>query len=131
MAKIFDYKYITITFDPATVRELQKEGENIIYGDAINEPILEKAHVDKAEIVVISVGALITTLAIIEKVREMNPAAHIIVRTKKVTDLEELYNIGANEVLPEEFETAIELFERILKKRLVPQSKIAGTLALV
>lgn len=124
MAKYIHLPYISIIFDPVTVKKLQEKGETVIYGDATNEPILEKAHIQNAEIVVISVGNLIVSMSIVERVREMNPHVFIIVRTKHVFDIEELYRLGADQVIPEEFETAIDLFERVLKKRLVPQREI-------
>jgi CPA2 family monovalent cation:H+ antiporter-2 len=129
MAKNLNLPYISIVFDPDSVRKRQLKGEMVIYGDAVNEPILSKAHTDQADIVVISVGNLITSMAIIEKVRSMNPHAYIIVRTRKVEDLEELYNIGANQVIPEEFETSIELFDRVLSKLLIPRKEINSVIA--
>jgi CPA2 family monovalent cation:H+ antiporter-2 len=87
------------------------------------------AHIDTAEIVVVSVGNLITAMAIIQKVRQMNKHAFILVRTKYVTDIDKLYNLGASQVIPEEFETAIELFKRILEQRLLPQREINNTIA--
>jgi CPA2 family monovalent cation:H+ antiporter-2 len=103
MAKHSNLPYISIVFDPVLVRERQKKGEIIVYGDAVNEPILQKAHIDTAEVVVVSVGDLITAMAVTEKVRAMNKHTFIIVRTKHVQDIEELYKIGANQVIPEEF----------------------------
>lgn len=124
MANHIKMPYVSIIFDPGLVKKLQERGESVIYGDAINEPILEKAHVETADIVVISVGNLITAMGIIEKLRKLNPSVYIIVRTKYVADVDELYKNGANEVIPEEFETAIDLFEKVLTKRLVPQREI-------
>jgi CPA2 family monovalent cation:H+ antiporter-2 len=124
MAKTMDLPYISIVFDPDSVRKRQIKGENVIYGDAVNEPILRKAHTDLADIVVISVGNMIIAMAVVEKVRLINPRAHIIVRTKKVEDIEALYTAGANQVIPEEFETSIELFDRVLSKMLIPRREI-------
>ncbi len=129
MARNMDLPYISIVFDPDSVRKRQLKGEMVIYGDAINEPILQKAHTDKADIVVISIGNMITSMAVIEKVRNMNPHAYIIVRAKKVEDIEELYNIGANQVIPEEFETSMELFDRVLSKLLIPRKEINSVIA--
>lgn len=128
MARNMDLPYVSIVFDPDAARKRQLKGETVIYGDAVNEPILKRAHVDKADIVVISIGNLITAMAVIEKVRSINPYAYIIVRSKKVEDIEELYNIGANKVIPEEFETAIELFDRVLAKLLIPRREIEAVL---
>jgi CPA2 family monovalent cation:H+ antiporter-2 len=129
MAKNMDLPYISIVFDPDSVRKRQLKGEIVIYGDANNDPILQKAHTDKADIVVVSIGNLITSMAVIEKVRRMNPHAYIIVRTGKVEDIEVMYNIGANQVIPEEFETSIELFDRVLSKLLIPRKKINTVIA--
>ena len=68
-------------------------------------------------------------MAILDKIRLLNNRAFIIVRSKKVDDIEELYNQGANQVIPEEFETAIEMFKRILIKHLVPRNEIEYAIA--
>ena len=124
MANRMKLPYISIVFDPAEVRKRQQNGESVIYGDAINEPILLKAHTETAEIIVISIGETITALGIIEKVRKLNSHAYIIVRSKYVSNIEDFYRMGADQVIPEEFETAIDLFEIILKKLLIPKNEI-------
>jgi CPA2 family monovalent cation:H+ antiporter-2 len=116
--------YVSIVFDPDMVRKRQLKGETVIYGDAINEPILHLAHIQSAKIIVVSIGNVITASAIIEKVRHLNKHAFILVRTKYVTDIEKLYSLGANEVVPEEFETAIDLFKIVLEQLIVSQHEI-------
>ncbi len=124
MAKYMKMPYVSIVFDPAIARERQKKGEMIIYGDAVNEPILRKARVEHAQVVIISIGDLIPAMVVTEKVRMLNKHAEILVRTRYVRDIEELYKLGADQVIPEEFETAINLFERVMKKYLIPQGEI-------
>jgi CPA2 family monovalent cation:H+ antiporter-2 len=121
MAMKHSIQHIAIAFDPGEVRDRQKIGEHILYGDAINDPILLKAHVDEADIVVVSVGDIIASSAIVEKVRQISPNAKILARAKYIHDMDMLYKRGADHVVPEKFETAIELFNQILKKRLLPQ----------
>jgi len=41
-----------------------------------------------------------------------------------MAEMEELTGLGANEVIPEEFETSIEIFSRALSKYLIPKSEI-------
>lgn len=123
--------YVSIVFDPASARARQLKGEMVVYGDALNEPILRKAYVETAEIVVVSIGDAITALGVIEQVRKLNKHAYIMVRSRHVSDIEDLYAVGADQVIPEEFETAIEMFERILKKLLVPKGEIEGAIELI
>lgn len=129
MANRMKLPYISIVFDPAAVKQRQQKGEMVIYGDAMNEPILKKAHIETAEIVVISIGETITALGIIEKVRKMNKHAYIIVRSKYVSNIEDFYQAGADQVIPEEFETAIDLFELVLKKLLIPKGEIEAAIS--
>jgi monovalent cation:H+ antiporter-2, CPA2 family len=124
MAKLNNLKHISIVFDPVLAKEKMKKGEMVLYGDAINEPILMKAHVDTADIVVISIGSIIPSMAIIEKVRILNKKAYIIVRAATVENVEQLYKVGADQVLPEKLEIAIDMLNRVLVKRLIPQKEV-------
>jgi CPA2 family monovalent cation:H+ antiporter-2 len=124
MAKHVNLPYAAIVFDPSLIRERQKNGEIVIYGDAVNLPVLEKAHVDTSDVVVISVGDIIPAMAILEKVRQLSSNAYIVVRAKQTEDIEKLYELGADQVMPEKLEIAIDLFTRILTHRLFTQSQI-------
>jgi CPA2 family monovalent cation:H+ antiporter-2 len=129
MIRTMGLPFTSIVFDPDLARREMEKGNLTVFGDATFEPVLREAFVHTAELVVISVGNLITALAIVEHTRMMNKHAHIIVRTRHVTDIEELYRLGANQVIPEEFETAIDFFERILGKYLIPRMDIERAIA--
>ncbi|MGB9835490.1 MAG: TrkA C-terminal domain-containing protein, partial [Candidatus Saccharicenans sp.] len=47
-----------------------------------------------------------------------------LVRTRFASEIEELYSLGANDVIPEEFETSIEIFVRVLEKYHLPRNII-------
>jgi CPA2 family monovalent cation:H+ antiporter-2 len=124
MAKYNNIRHVSIIFNPSIANEKIKKGDTIVYGDAVNEPILMKAHVDTAEIIVISVGSIIPAMAITEKVRQLNKMAFILVRIKHIQNIEQFYQLGADQVLPEKLEIAIDLFNRILVKRLYTQKAV-------
>ncbi len=124
MAKLNDIRHVSVVFDPLTAKEKIEAGELVVYGDAVNEPILQKAHVDTADIVIVSVGSLIPAMAIVEKVRNINKLAYIIARVKHVQDVEQLYKLGADQVLPEKFEIALDMFNRALVRKLYPHKQI-------
>src|SRR5438046_9450444 len=56
--------------------------------------------------------------------RDINPKLHIIARTRYVVEIPELTRLGADVVIPEEFETSIEIFARVLAHYNVPRSDI-------
>jgi CPA2 family monovalent cation:H+ antiporter-2 len=124
MAKFNNLPYVSIIFDPEIARRRQEMGETVVYGDAFNLPILQKAHVPQAHVVVISIGKLDVLKVIIEKIRLLNKYAAIVVRTQHIEDIEALYKIGATQVIPEEFETSIDLFERVMANFLLPRKEI-------
>lgn len=124
MSQLYNMQHISIIFDPSLAREKMNNGDTVVYGDAVNEPILRKAHVETADIVVISVGSLIPSMAIIEKVRRINKNVYILARGTLIENVEMLYKAGADQVLPEKLEIAIDLLNRILVKRLVPQKEV-------
>ena len=124
MARFNNIRHISIVFDPSISREKMKQGDLVVYGDAVNEPVLKKAHVDKADIVVISVGSIIPSMSIIEKVRKINKNVFILVRSPLIQNIEQLYKIGADQVLPEKFEIAVDMLNIILFRWLMPQKEI-------
>lgn len=129
MARYYKMKHVSIIFDPVTAREKMNDGDTVVYGDAVNEPILLKALVDTADVVVISVGDVIPAMAIIEKVKKINPRAFVVVRSRNVENIQQFYDLGADQVFPEKFEIAIDFFNRVLMKRLLPQKKINRMMA--
>jgi CPA2 family monovalent cation:H+ antiporter-2 len=124
MARYNNIRHISIIFDPTLAHEKMNEGDTVVYGDAVNEPVLRKAYAENADVVVISVGNLVPSLAIVEKVRKINNNAYILVRSATVTNIEQLYKVGADEVIPEKLEIAIDMMNRILTKRHVPNKEI-------
>jgi CPA2 family monovalent cation:H+ antiporter-2 len=129
MIKTMELPFTSVVFDPDRARKEMEKGHLAVFGDATSEPVLRQALVHTAEMVVVSVGNLITAMSVVEHIRAMNKHAHIIVRTRHVTDIEELYRLGANQVIPEEFETAIDFYERILGKYLIPRMEIERSIA--
>jgi CPA2 family monovalent cation:H+ antiporter-2 len=129
MIKKMELPFTSIIFDPDRARKQIENGNLAVFGDATNEPVLRQAYVHTAEMVIVSVGDPIKAMSIVEHVRRMNKHAYVIVRTRHVTDIEELYRIGATQVIPEEFETAIDFFERILGKYLIPRMETERAIA--
>ena len=54
----------------------------------------------------------------------MSPQVFVLVRTRAVSEIDELYAAGASLVIPEEFETSIEIFTAVLHEYHVPNNVI-------
>ncbi len=123
-AKNAGIKCAVIEEDPDLVRIAKDRELVVLHGDACNEHLLQQAHVESARVVVVAISDSEQTRKIVAGVRQLTGTAYIIVRTRYVRDMEAYYDVGANEVIPEEFETSIEIFYRVLRKYLVPEDKI-------
>ena len=123
-AKVAGIPYIIIEMNPETVRKEKSQGVPIYYGDATSDAVLLHAHVQKARVLVVAIPDIVATRRVIEVARKLNPLVHIIARTRFFQEMAPLYELGASEVIPEEFETSIEIFTRVLLKYLVSQEKI-------
>ncbi|MDY6863256.1 MAG: cation:proton antiporter [Thermodesulfobacteriota bacterium] len=124
-ARVGRIPYVIIEINPETVKkEKEKRKESIFYGDATHEAVLQHADIKNARIVVVAINDPSATRRIIEIVRQLNPNIYIIVRTRYLKEMKPLYDLGANEVIPEEFETSVEIFTRVLNKYLIPKAEI-------
>ncbi|EJF11645.1 cation:proton antiporter [Pontibacter sp. BAB1700] len=118
--------YVIVELNAVTVKEERLRGEPILYGDAVHGVILSHINIHKARVVVIAISDPEATKRIISSIREVSDKVHIIVRTRFVQEMEENFRLGADEVIPEEFETSIEIFTRVLSKYLMPRDEIAN-----
>lgn len=118
---------LVIEEDPDLAHKAQARGLKVLVGDAANPHLLEVAHVERARAVVVAVSE--GAKRIVANVRAHSATVHIIARIRYVREAEELYAAGANEVIPEEFETSIQIFHRLLRKYLVPEDRIKELVA--
>ena len=116
--------YAVIELDPEIFHQAKAEGEPIVFGDAADEMILQHVNTHEARVVVIAISDPHATRKIISMIRRLTETAHVIVRTRYVTEIEETLRLGADEVIPEEFETSIQIFTRVLNRYLIPWDKI-------
>jgi len=116
--------YVVLELNPDTVRKMKKKGEPIYYGDGTSPEILHKLGIHRAKVLVIAISDPLATRKIVQLAKTLNPKIHTIVRTRFITEIEELKKLGADEVIPEEFETSLEIFARVLHHFGTPRNKI-------
>lgn len=119
-----DLPYVILELNPETVRRARAEGEPIEFGDSTRQAILRRAGIARARVLVIAISDAAATRATLSLAREENAHALIVVRTRYVSEVEELKNLGADDVVPEEFETSIEIFSRVLHHFDVPRNLV-------
>lgn len=121
--------YLILELNARTVREAQSRGEPILFGDATSEAVLERLGLDRARAAVISISDPEATRRTVRSIRTRHADIYILVRTRFVAEVDELHALGANEVVPEEFETSIEIGARVLARFGAPIAVIRRRLA--
>jgi len=116
--------YVILELNPETVRKAAAEGESIIFGDVSSPTILREAGVPDALVMVFAISDPRTARRGVQVAREMNRDLFIIVRTRFASEVDELIRMGADDVVPEEFETSIEIFVRCLDRFHIPPNLI-------
>ncbi len=128
-AKAGGIPYVIIEMNPETVKRELANGEPIYYGDATGEIVLNNVNIRDARIIVSVINEPAANRRIVELSRRLNPDIYIVSRTRYINEVKPLYELGADEVVPEEFETSIEIFTRVLEKYLIPKSNIEELVA--
>lgn len=118
--------FIVLEMNPDAVRDERRLGRPIIYGDATRQEILRFAGIDRARVLVLAISDAAATRTAVDLARRLNRELHIVVRTRYVQDIASLVGVGTDEVIPEEFETSIEISSRVLRRYLVPRDVIEG-----
>ncbi len=101
--------YVVLELNPHTVREARERGEPVLYGDAASPEVLAHAGIVRARVIVVAIADPSATRQIVAVARNAAPRLKIVVRTRYVSEVDALYRLGADEVVPEEFETSLEL----------------------
>jgi CPA2 family monovalent cation:H+ antiporter-2 len=96
------------------VREAKEKGEKINFGDATRREVLHHAAIENANALVLAMSDPEAARRTVRQARQLNEKIYIVVRTRYISEITELLELGADEVIPEEFETSIEIFSRVL-----------------
>ena len=108
--------YLVLELNAEAVREARAREERIVYGDATRKEVLHHVGLESARVLVLAISDPVATRHTVSLARQMNPDIHVIVRSRYMAELQDPLQLGADEVIPEEFETSIEIFSRVLRE---------------
>ncbi|MDR3155449.1 MAG: cation:proton antiporter [Deltaproteobacteria bacterium] len=106
--------YLVIDMNPASVQAFRKLNEPLFFGDAASEHVLEHMGVKRAAILVVTIPDPTACQRIIAAARNISPDIRILARTRFLLNIKLLKELGADEVIAEEYEAAIAVFNSML-----------------
>jgi CPA2 family monovalent cation:H+ antiporter-2 len=110
-----DVPYIIVTLSPDGAREAEAEGLRVLRGNYARQHELTLAGAREAGMLVIADDDVETTRRVVSAVRAINPGLRVIVRTRFESEIEELREVGAADVVAEDVEGIVALLTRILE----------------
>lgn len=125
-AEMANIPYSIIDLDPDVIRKVKESRKDtcVWYGDALHEEVLLHAGIRDARALVIVISEQNVIPGIINIARKIAPDIYIVVRTRHVDDVRNLLALGADEVIPEEFETSVRIFSCLVEKYALPKKEI-------
>lgn len=121
--------YVILELNSSTVASARKAGEPAFFGDGTTPEVLRRMGISGARVLVITIHDASAARRIVQVAKIENRNLRVIVRSRLLHEVAELHNLGADDVIPEEFETSIEIFARVLRQYLLPKEEIEGIIA--
>jgi CPA2 family monovalent cation:H+ antiporter-2 len=116
--------YVILELNNEIVRAEKKKGEPIYFGDASSRETLKKLGLPRARLLLVAISDPACTRKATALSRLMNPDLYVLVRTRYIKEVDDLRELGADEVIPEEFESSVEIFSRVLHLYNMPRNLI-------
>ncbi len=123
VAKSCSIPYEILEMNPDTVTRFHKT-EPIHYGDASQPAVLEHLGIKKAKVLAIVISDPTAVQATVAEAVALNPHIRIVARTRFLSQVTSLQNLGACDVIAEEFESSMEVFSRVLYQYMIPKQDI-------
>ena len=123
--------FLVVDLNYENVKRLKKKEFPVVFGDISSEEVLEKVNIREATVFVVAISDPQAAKIAISKARKKNSSLQIIARTRFLSEIENFYRIGANEVIGEEFETSIEIFSRTLRHYHIPTNVLENIIKMI
>ncbi|PIN77868.1 sodium:proton exchanger [Candidatus Woesearchaeota archaeon CG10_big_fil_rev_8_21_14_0_10_34_12] len=91
--------YVAVDYNPATISKLCKNKINCIYGDVGDIEFLHEIRIEKAKLIVSTVPEIEANLLLLNKIKQKNKDAVVIVTGRQISEAFKLYDAGADYVI--------------------------------
>jgi len=108
--------FVVVDVNHALLADMTAGGFSGIWGDITSDEILRAAHVERAQMLLLTMPDQNTVHLAIVQARGLNPAISIIARAAREQHLEELRNLGVVAAVQAEFEGGVEMVRQALMR---------------
>lgn len=107
--------FVAIDINPEHVTSERGKGMPIYLGDASSPEMMESIGMERAASIIITLSNEVSLKKISRTISKLYPHLPIVVRSKDLSDAESFYAAGAKIIVPETYETGLQLGGAVLK----------------
>ncbi len=123
--------YVITTLSPEGAAEADAEKLPVMRGDAGKQRTLMLVGADRARMLVIADDDPARVHHIASVARTISSSIHIVVRTRYVSEVEELHAAGVDCVIAEEHESVVQLFAQVLRDYKIGEDRISEQVEMI
>ncbi|MED6169518.1 K(+) efflux antiporter 3, chloroplastic [Stylosanthes scabra] len=109
------WPYVVFDLNPSVVKEAQKLGFPIVYGDGSRPAVLQSAGISSPKAIMIMYTGKKRTIEAVQRLRLSFPSIQIYARAQDLKHLLDLKKAGATDAIMENAETSLQLGSKLLK----------------
>ena len=96
-------KVLVIDYNPEIINKIISEGYHCIYGEATDEEIIQRMHLEQIKILISTIPDINDNIYLIRRLRSVNKRAKIMVTASEIDEALKLYKHGASYVIMPHF----------------------------
>ncbi|OGC49792.1 hypothetical protein A2716_00305 [candidate division WWE3 bacterium RIFCSPHIGHO2_01_FULL_40_23] len=108
--------FVVIDYDFSVLDPLLETKQPFVYGDPVDEDILETANLSEARLLVVAIPDVYSSEYIIRKAKKISSSVKIIGRAENSQDAKVLNSLGVKDVIEPEFEASLSMSEIVLEE---------------
>src|SRR5688572_23952824 len=123
--------HVVVDLDAEAIALCSVEGSPALVGNVTQPEIQKQLGMTRARVLVLAISDPFASRHAARVARQLAPHVFILARTRSVEDIDAMYEAGSNLVIPEEFETSIEIFTAVLREYHVPTNIVDAQIMLL
>jgi CPA2 family monovalent cation:H+ antiporter-2 len=117
--------YVSLDIDPNHVIHERKDGFPLYLGDGSSVEMLESLGISRAKSVIVTIDNEPVLKKCTKVIRDNFSKISIIVRAKDLQNEQELYKVGASIIVPETYETGLQMGGAVLKSVGISENEVS------
>lgn len=128
MLQLHDIAWVGAERDAKLVEAARRAGEPLFYGDASRPEFLKRCGLEQAPALIVTMDSPEGAEAVVSAARQMRADLPIVARARDARQAARLYDLGANDAVPETLEASLQLAEATLVQIGVPMGLVIASI---